>query len=105
MRGIQAALKQTNRQIDHDHYGASFSFRIGSPHDPIAKRTSEALAARLNRDPSRFMVVGDADAVVQRIQEYIDEGCSKFVLLPMSHGSADMMKQTQLVIDEVLPAF
>jgi probable F420-dependent oxidoreductase len=105
VRGIQAALKQTGRQIDHDHYGASFSFRIGSPDDPIARRASEALAGRLKRDPSRFMVAGNADAVVRRIQEYIDAGCSKFVMLPMSNGTDDTLKQTQLVIDEVLPAF
>lgn len=105
VRGIKAALKDTGRSIDEDHYGASFSFRIGSPDDAIAKRTSEALAGRLKRDPAKFMVAGDADAVIARIQEYIDEGCSKFVLLPMSTGSADMAEQTRLVIDEVLPAF
>lgn len=105
VRGIKAALKDTGRSIDDDHYGATFSFRIGSPDDAIAKRTSEALAARLKRDPAKFMVAGSAEAVVARIQEYIDEGCSKFVLLPMSNGAADMAEQTRLAIDEILPAF
>lgn len=105
VRGIKEALKHTGRTIDDDHYGASFSFRLGSAQDPAAKRTSDALSARLKRDPSKFMVVGDAAAIVQRVQEYIDEGCSKFVLLPMGEGSADIAEQTQLVIDEVLPAF
>tara|TARA_R110002072_G_scaffold89232_6_gene200060 strand:+ start:56723 stop:57637 length:915 start_codon:yes stop_codon:yes gene_type:complete len=105
VRGIKAALTETGRTIDEDHYGASFSFRFGNESDPIAKRTSEALAGRLKKDPSRFMVVGDADAIVKRISEYIDEGCSKFVLLPMSAGGDDMAEQTRLVIDEILPAF
>jgi probable F420-dependent oxidoreductase len=103
--GIKAALKETGRSIDEDHYGATFSFRFGSPDDPIAKRTSDALAARLKKDPSRFMVVGDGAAIRARVQEYIDAGCSKFVLLPMTTGAEDMTEQTRLVIDEVLPAF
>lgn len=105
VRGIKAALLETGRHIDEDHYGASFSFRFGNENDAIAKRTADALAGRLKKDPSRFMVVGDAAAIVKRISEYVDQGCSKFVLLPMSEGGEDMTEQTRLAIDEVLPAF
>src|SRR6202012_3590729 len=32
--GIKAALKDTARTIDEDHYGAAFGFRFGGPDDP-----------------------------------------------------------------------
>jgi len=103
--GIKAALKETGRHIDDDHYGASFSFRFGDPGDESARRTTEGLRARLGRDPSRFMVVGDAQAIVERIREYIDAGCSKFVLLPMARNDREMIEQTRLFIDEVQTDF
>lgn len=103
--GIKAALENTGRTIDHDHYGASFSFRFGRPEDDAARRASEGLSARLNKDPSRFMVVGDAGDVVTRIREYIDAGCSKFVLLPIAGNDEDMLAQTRLFVSEVLPEF
>lgn len=103
--GIKAALEDTGRTIDHDHYGASFSFRFGRLEEDVARRASERLSARLNKDPSRFMVVGDAGDVVARIREYIDAGCSKFVLLPIAGNDEEMLAQTRLLVSEVLPEF
>lgn len=103
--GIKAALAETGRQIDEDHYGASFSFRFGDPDDEVARAAAEGLRSRLGKDPSRFMVVGDAAAIVGRIHEYIDAGCSKFVLLPIARSGDDMMAQTRRFIDEVQPEF
>ena len=105
VKGIKTALEDTGRQIDEDHYGASFSFRFGKPDEPVARAAAEGLKARLGKDPARFMVVGDAGDVVARIGEYIDAGCSKFVLLPMARNSKDMMEQTRRFIDEVQPEF
>lgn len=105
VKGIKAALKETGRSIDEDHYGASFSFRFGDPEDPIAKRAADGLKARLGKDPARFMVVGDAEDVATRLEEYIEAGCSKFVLLPMAASDDDMMAQTRQFIEQVQPAF
>tara|TARA_Y100001934_G_scaffold266771_1_gene346633 strand:- start:287 stop:1207 length:921 start_codon:yes stop_codon:yes gene_type:complete len=103
--GIKAALKDTGRSIDEDHYGATFSFRIGSSEDQATKQTAEGLKARTGKDPSRFMVAGDAEAVIGRAEEYIAGGCSKFVCMPIARNAAEMTEQTQLFIDHVMPAF
>ena len=105
VQGIKQALLQTGRQIDDDHYGASFSFRFGKPDEPIAVRAVAGLQQRLGKDPTDFLVIGDAGAIIQRINEYIDAGCAKFVLIPIANGDEDVMQQTQQLIDEVLPAF
>ena len=105
VRGIKEALEVTGRNIDDDHYGASFSFRFGKPEEGAAKSTTDALKARLKKDPSKFMVVGDAADIHARLKEYIEAGCSKFVLLPIAQGEQDMLHQTRLFIDEILPHY
>lgn len=105
VEGIKAALDSTGRSIDHDHYGASFSFRFGHPGEDVARQTAAGLSARLNKDPSRFMVVGDAGDVIRRIREYIEAGCSKFVLLPIAGTDKEMLEQTRTFVREVQPEF
>ncbi len=104
--GIKLALRETGRTIDEDHYGATFSFRLGSPEEAVAKKAAGGLRARTGgKDPRRFMVAGSADEVVARIEEYIDAGCEKFVMLPLSTGDEDMLEQTRRFIAEVQPVF
>jgi probable F420-dependent oxidoreductase len=103
--GIKAALRETGRSIDDDHYGATFSFRFGRADAATEKRQSDFKQARSGKDPSRYMVVGDAEAIIARVHEYIEAGCSKFVLMPMAGDDAGMTEQTRLLINEVLPAF
>lgn len=103
--GIKQALTETGRSIDEDHYGASFLFRFGNETDDIVSRTSEGLKARLKDKPNRYFVAGDAGDMIRRIREFIDAGCSKFVMLPMASGTDDMMNQTRHFIEEVLPEF
>ena len=103
--GIKSALLETGRSIDEDHYGASFLFRFGSPEDDVVTTTAKGLAARLKQSPDRYLVAGDAKAVVVRIREFIDAGCHKFVLLPMANGTTEVMEQTRLFIEEILPEF
>ena len=50
-------------------------------------------------------MIGDAEAIIERIQAYIQAGCSKFVLLPIAGDDKDVLRQTRRLIDEVLPAF
>ncbi len=103
--GIKSALKETGRTIDDDHYGASFLFRFGSMDDEIVATTAEGLAARLKSSPERYLVAGDAEAMITRVREFMDAGCEKFVMLPMAIGTKDVMEQTRLFINEVQPAF
>ena len=105
VKGIKVALQETGRHIDDDHYGASFSFRFGTPDEESARKASEGLRARLNKDPSRYMVVGDAGEIIKRINEYIAAGCQKFVMLPLAGNHREMMMQTRHFIEEILPEF
>jgi probable F420-dependent oxidoreductase len=105
VEGIKAALKGTGREIEEDHYGATFSFRFGRPDEDSARRASDGLRARLKKDPSRYMVAGDAGAIIRRIKEYIDAGCQKFVMLPLAGNHREMMTQTRHFIEEILPEF
>ena len=103
--GIKAALKDTGRSIDADHYGATFLFRFGREEDPSVVRSAEGLKSRVSAPVSRYLVAGDADAIIARIKEFIAAGCEKFVMLPMANGTSDMMEQTRLFSEEVLPEY
>ena len=105
VKGVKDALKENGRSIDDDHYGATFLFRFGDLEDPIVAKTSEGLKGRLASPINRYLVAGDAEAILTRVREFLDAGCEKFVLLPMANGTADMMEQTRLFIQEVLPAY
>jgi probable F420-dependent oxidoreductase len=99
---IHAALEETGRSIDKDHYGASFPFHFGRAADPILERPMQAYEKRTGRNPSGYFAVGDAEAIASRIAEYIEAGVSKFVLRPVVGGEA-VMSQTRRLIEEVLP--
>jgi alkanesulfonate monooxygenase SsuD/methylene tetrahydromethanopterin reductase-like flavin-dependent oxidoreductase (luciferase family) len=101
---IRAALSETGRSIDEDHYGASFPFHFGPAADPHLARAMQAYEARTGRDPRAYFAVGDAQAVVARVAEYVENGVSKFVLRPTASGDEAVMAQTRRLIEEVLPA-
>lgn len=103
--GIKAALMDTGRSIDEDHYGASFLFRFGSPDDDIVAQTAKGLTARMSQPADRYLVAGDAGDIIRRIHEFMEAGCEKFVMLPMVSNTDEMMEQTRLFISEVQPEF
>ena len=103
--GVKEALKQTEREIDDDHYGATLLFRFGNQEDRSVVSTTRGISARMGKDARRYYVVGDTIEIVERIKEFIDVGCQKFVLLPMAAGTKDVMEQTSLCIDEIIPEF
>ena len=49
------------------------------------------------------LAVGDANTILERIAEYRKAGASKFVLIPLARGDADLIDQTQRLISEVIP--
>ncbi|HUJ76158.1 MAG TPA: LLM class flavin-dependent oxidoreductase, partial [bacterium] len=100
---IQAATAEAGRAIDEDHYGAGFPFRFGRADEPGLARLMEAYRKRTGRDPQGYFAVGDADAIVARIAEYVDAGVSKFILRPAARGDDEMLAQTRRLVEEVLP--
>ena len=103
--GVKEALKNTAREIDDDHYGATLLFRFGNQEDRSVLSTTKGINARMGKNARRYYVVGNTSEIVERIKEFIDVGCQKFVLLPMASGTKEVMEQTRLCIDEIIPEF
>jgi probable F420-dependent oxidoreductase len=101
--GIKAALLETGRTIEDDHYGAAFAFRFGGPDDPGVAKVMEHYRARTGRDPRDLFAMGDADVILKRLNDYVAAGASKFILRPIADGDADMLAQTRRLVEEVLP--
>jgi probable F420-dependent oxidoreductase len=100
---IKAAATELGRTIDDDHYGAGIPFRFGQADDPALTPLFEAYKRRTGRDASDYFAVGDAQAIVARIGEYINAGVSKFILRPAAKGDDEIMAQTRRLIEEALP--
>jgi len=100
---IKAALAETGRTIDEDHYGAGFPFWFGTADDPGVSGTLATYRALGLADPLSYFAIGDADTIVERIAAYIDAGISKFILRPMGRDDAEIIAQTERLIAEVIP--
>jgi probable F420-dependent oxidoreductase len=100
---IKAAVAKAGRTIDEDHYGAGFAFHFGSRDAPLVGRAMDAYAKRTGRDATHLFVVGDADAILARVVEYVDAGVSKFILRPLGSDDDGLLAQTRLLIEQVLP--
>jgi alkanesulfonate monooxygenase SsuD/methylene tetrahydromethanopterin reductase-like flavin-dependent oxidoreductase (luciferase family) len=100
---IKAAASEAGRSIDENHYGAGFAFHFGSWDAPAAGRAMDAYAKRTGRDATHAFAVGDADAILARIAEYVDAGVSKFILRPLGGDDDAILTQTRLLIEQVLP--
>ncbi|MFK7733298.1 MAG: LLM class flavin-dependent oxidoreductase [Pseudomonadales bacterium] len=93
--GIKEALKITGRHIADDHYGATFVFRFAEPNEKTAVSVPKVFKA--------LSVVGDANDIVSLIDQYIAVGVSKFVAIPLVENDDDMIRQSNLFINELLP--
>lgn len=100
---IKQALVETGRQIDEDHYGAGIPFRFGRADDPGVPAAFDAYRARTGREPDGYFAIGGAATILARIREYIDAGVSKFILRPVARGDGEVLTQTRLLIEQVLP--
>lgn len=101
---IRRELEAAGRWIDPDHYGVTLPFRFGSLDEPVVQRMAAARGAKPGASPPPWLAVGDAPALLARLREYVDAGVSKFVLIPMARGDADLALQTRRIVDEVIPA-
>jgi probable F420-dependent oxidoreductase len=101
---IRAASAAAGRPLDDDHYGAGFPFRFGSWDEPVVAKTADAYRRLAGGGaPEDMLAVGDTGAIIARANEYIAAGISKFVLRPIADTDADLLAQTQRLIDQVIP--
>lgn len=100
---IKARSRELGRNIDDDHFGAGFGFRFGNADDPVAERYVKGLEKRLGKSADGYFAVGDADAIMERLDEFHAAGAHKFILRPMAFGTEDMCTQTTRMIEALLP--
>jgi alkanesulfonate monooxygenase SsuD/methylene tetrahydromethanopterin reductase-like flavin-dependent oxidoreductase (luciferase family) len=100
---IKAATAEAGRSIDEDHYGAGFAYHFGSPESPIVARAMDAYTKRTGRDARQAFAVGDADTVMNRLAEFVDNGVAKFILRPLGADETAVLDQTRQLIEKVLP--
>ncbi len=101
--GIKVRTEALGRLMDPDHFGAGFGFRFGSPDEPIVARYNQLLSARLGKPASGFTAVGDTDEMMTLAREFLAAGARKFILRPIASGTADMLNQTKLMIERLMP--
>ncbi|HEX5368537.1 MAG TPA: TIGR03619 family F420-dependent LLM class oxidoreductase [Dehalococcoidia bacterium] len=102
---IRERSAEAGRPIDDDHYGCGFSYRFGSWDEPVVQRNLQALQARLgaDADPRAFMAVGGAEEVIELVTVLRAVGVSKFVARPIASSDDEMMEQSRLMAEEVIP--
>jgi probable F420-dependent oxidoreductase len=105
---IITALAETGRQIEHDHFAITVPLRIGAANDAsvvaargrFMKLNSHAKRIKID-DP---FVVGTADFIIELLKNYVVAGISKFVVLPIANGPEDLMSQTRLLVQQIIPS-
>ena len=101
---IKQRAAELDRKIDDDHFGAGFGFRFGSPDDAVVQRHHEVLQKRLGKAPEGYTAVGGVDEMMALVHDFYRAGAHKFILRPIASGTADMMEQTRLMVEHLLPA-
>ena len=100
---IKKALICEGRHIEGDHYGASFGYRFGAWTDSSVEKSVRTIEKRLGRDPSQVFAVGDCNDIMKRIHQYMEAGASKFILRPIADDDANVLTQSEMLINEILP--
>lgn len=100
VKAIREESHRIGRPIPDDHYGATILFRIGDRPDlPRRSDSSGQGPARLER----IQAIGDAGSVLSLLREFRAAGVTKFIAIPMVRNASEMMEQTRLLNEEVLP--
>jgi probable F420-dependent oxidoreductase len=100
---IKQRVAEHGRTIDEDHYGAGFAFRFGAPDDPLVVRYKAFLTERIGKAPEGFVAAGNGDDVMALIDEFRAAGVHKFILRPIAADTDEVLQQTRLLIEQVLP--
>lgn len=107
VKPVISAIKQRatelDRLIDDDHFGAGFGFRFGSHNEPIVERYNELLSKRLGKPASGFTAVGGVTEMMELVHQFRDAGVHKFILRPIASGADEMISQTRLMVEKLIP--
>ena len=102
-RRIIAALAESGRAIDPEHYGTGFFVHFGTIDDPVCQRELRRFRrAAPNADLAHLLAVGE-DAILATIAAYAREGIAKFILRPLAETDAELLEHSRRLIAAVLP--
>jgi alkanesulfonate monooxygenase SsuD/methylene tetrahydromethanopterin reductase-like flavin-dependent oxidoreductase (luciferase family) len=97
-KAVEEAADEAGREIDPEHFGALVAYADGEVPDLLAqfimKRRPDI------EDPAQI-VPADLTALRRRLEEMIDAGASKFVVLPLTEPD-DWTEELERVADEIL---
>jgi alkanesulfonate monooxygenase SsuD/methylene tetrahydromethanopterin reductase-like flavin-dependent oxidoreductase (luciferase family) len=100
VQAIREESRRIGRPIPDDHYGATILFRIGrvtkSEQAPSARPEYQAMIEKVQ-------AIGEPDVVLDRLREFRNGGITKFIAIPLARSSKEMMEQSRLLDQEVLP--
>ena len=99
-----AAIREENRMqkgsVAADHYGATILYRI-TPFGEVTE--TDSLGGAPLKGAAKLMISGSADVLIDKLRLYVDGGITKFVAIPLARDEADLMEQTRLLENEVIP--
>jgi probable F420-dependent oxidoreductase len=102
---IKVALNEEGRDFDHEHFGTGINFRFGTFEDEAVAKTAERYdRVSGGRSAREAFAVGGAADIIARIEAFVANDISKFVMRPLAIGDDDTIEQTRLLIEEVMPA-
>ncbi len=103
VQAIREESRRIGRPIPDDHYGATILYRIGSPAEANRLPAGEQASQPRDRRLERIQAIGGADRVLDLIREFRAAGVSKFIAIPLVRNRDELMEQTRLLDEEVLP--
>jgi probable F420-dependent oxidoreductase len=98
---IERSAAQAEREIEDEHFGALVQYSLRPLTDGEVQRISRRRERIGPVDPELLIPIG-ARALRTRLEEFIDLGFSKFVVLPVSQPAA-WEDELSAVADELLP--
>ena len=95
---IEATAAEHGRSIDPEHFGAMILYAPDELPEPVAA----LIASRSPEVDPRDLVPSNLDALEQRINEYVEVGFSKLVLVPL-HDPVDWATELEPIARRVHP--
>ena len=100
---IKSRATALGRNIDDDHFGAGFGFRFGSTDEPIITRYNDILSKRLGKPAEDYTAVGGVEEMMALVHKFRTAGVHKFILRPIAAGTDEMLEQTRLLVEKLIP--
>lgn len=98
---IKEEAARNNREIEEDHYGALIPYVPFDKQDQAQAILAAIAARRPEVDPSQVVVPGGDDELRARLESLVDQGATKFVVVP-AVAPSDWGDELQRVYDKVV---